>query len=109
MFEFDAGPAAERFTACAELARATLADCLYEQAYWSDLYRLRHAVGDIVDADPAGQAHEDYCFAALARIPPRTTAEALAVLDYLEANDRMDSSESSAILREPVRNFVCEA
>lgn len=103
MLELDGSQTAERFTARAELAPATLADCLHEQAYWRDLYRLRHAVGDIGDADPAGQAHDDYCFAALARIPPRTAAEALAALDYLEAAGRMDSRETPAILRNLIR------
>ena len=97
--QFDMAEAAKRFDAKEDLAPATLADCLHERAYWHSLYWLRNAFEGYGDPDSAGQAHDDHCFAALARIPPRTTAEALAVLAYLEAEDCLDRPETSAILR----------
>jgi len=92
--------AAPRFAAHPALAPATLSDCLVEFDYWSALYSLRAAFeGCFGDSDPAGGTHEDYTFAALARIPPRDTAEAMAVLDHLLESDRMDRAEVPAILR----------
>ena len=97
--DFDEDEAAERFVAHVELAPATLSDCLHGRAYWDDLYRLRHAVDDFGDPDPAGQAHDEYCFSSMARIRPRDTEEALAVFEYLQESEYMDRKEVPAILR----------
>ncbi|WP_051954138.1 ParB/RepB/Spo0J family partition protein [Xenophilus azovorans] len=96
----DVDRAAPRFAAHPDLVPATLTDCLVEFDYWHALYSLRAAFeGGFGDCDPAGSTHEDYAFAALARIPPRDTAEAMAVLDRLLENDRMGRAEVPAILR----------
>lgn len=99
-FRYDDKQAEERFTRKPDLAPQTLADCLHEQAYWRELYWLRAPFdGYFGDAHPAGQAHDDYCFAMLAKIAPRTKAEALAVFDYMEEHDATDRAEGPAIIR----------
>ena len=98
-YRFDEAQAAERFSTRPALAPATLADCLFAMDYWDALYGLRSATGDIGDPDSVGQAHDDFCFAAMARIPPRTTDEAVAVLNYLIERDAMDRVEAKDILR----------
>jgi hypothetical protein len=102
-YRFDEEQATERFSARPALAPATLEDCLYAMNFWDALYRLRSAAGDIGDPDSAGQAHDDYAFASLARIPPRTTVEAIVVLDYLTDKDAMDRAETNDILRNLIR------
>lgn len=81
-----------------ELAPATLDDCLYAQAYWDELYSLRNAFS-IGDAWHEEQAHDDFAFAEMAHIQPRSGAEALRVLDYMIEHDYMDRTETEAILR----------
>lgn len=98
-YRFDEAQAAERFFALPALAPTSLEDCLHARNFWDALYRLRSAAGDIGDPDSAGQAHDDFAFAALERIPPRTTAEALTVLDYLVDQDAMNRGETNDILR----------
>ena len=73
-----------------------LSDCLYELAYWSELYRLRYAM-DGGDPSQDASAREHYAFRRLAEIRPRDKAEAIDVLRYL-ADDRMDRKETEDIL-----------
>lgn len=101
--EFDAAQADARFAAH-QLTPHTLADVLYVHDYGAALYSLRHAASpDASDHWPEFQEHEDHAFRMLARIPPRDTAEALAVLDHLEKNGLMDRTETSSILRNLIR------
>lgn len=98
--EYDAEEAAARFARHPELVPHTLSDCLYEQDYWDSLYWLRNDFSIYTsDADPAGRAHDDYCFAMLAKLPPSSKEEALQVFQHLEAKDGMDRNESPDILR----------
>lgn len=97
-YEYIAPLAKERFLKRPALVPHTLADCIHVREWWAKLYWLRQPFGS-GDAHPAGQAHDNYCFAMLANIPARTTAEALAVLGHLEQEDAMDRKETSAILR----------
>lgn len=98
--EYDAAAAVERFAKLPELVPHTLADCLHQQHYCDSLYWLRNEIDMYSsDADPAGRAHDDYCFAMLANIPPRSKEEALQVYQHLEDKDGMDRNESPDILR----------
>lgn len=97
----DEGEVAERFKARPDLLPNTLADCLYELAYWRDLYRLRGAACQYA-ADGEGpeeaSARERFVFTLLGEIRPRSREEAKAVLRYLIANGRKDDQEADAIL-----------
>lgn len=98
--EFDAEKADARFTAHPDLLPHTLADVLHAQQYGSDLYWLRAAVGDGVgDAWAELSAYDDYAMRMLARIPPRDTAEALTVFEWLNGSDKMEICDSDAIMR----------
>lgn len=97
--QLDAQQAAKRFMALPDRLPQTLSDCLYELAYWHDLYRIRHAVdGTAGDSEPEAYARECFVFASLARIRPRSTTEAIEAFRYLPAHDRMDATETPAIL-----------
>ena len=97
---YDLEEAAARFAKRPELVPHTLSDCLYEQDYWDSLYWLRNDFSTYTsDADPAGRAHDDYCFAMLAKIPPRSKEEALQVYQHLEDKEGMDRDETPDILR----------
>jgi hypothetical protein len=77
----------------------TLSDCLHELDYWRALYRLRHAVDrECGDGHPEVHARERFVFGLLARRRPRSKDEAVAVFRYLVANERMDDTETEAIL-----------
>lgn len=99
MHDFDQSEVAARFKDHPELMPQTLADCLHELRFWSDLYWLRAAVcfegGDPV---PEGSARDWFVFEMLAEIRPRTKEEAVAVLRYLGEEKRMDASKTEAIL-----------
>lgn len=98
--QYDDVQATERFSKKPDLLPHTLADCLHEQTYWRDLYWLRASFENCAgDSYPAGQAHDDYCFAMLAKIAPRTKDEALAVFEYLDKCDAIDRTEGPDILR----------
>lgn len=97
---YDHQQAEERFARKPDLIPQTLTDCLHEQAYWRELYWLRAPFdGCASDPHPAGEAHDDYCFAMLAKIAPRTKGEALAVFEYLEEHDATDRKEGPDIIR----------
>jgi len=96
----DEAAAQKRLLTRPELVPATISDCLLALRYWDDIYRLRNATIDgYGDACQECTAHEWLCFGMLAKLPPKSGAEAIAVYDYLEASDRMDMSETPAILR----------
>ena len=98
--KYDADAAARRFATVPDLVPHTLADCLHQQEYCDSLYWLRNEI-DRDSSDPVLElgAHDDYCFAMLAKITPRTKDEALAVLAHIEQNDAKDREETPAILR----------
>lgn len=95
---YDPAAAAERFSAREALQPHTLDDCLYAMEHWDKLYWLRAAWENSGDQWPQVQAHDNYCFAMLANIRPRSQEEAIRVLEYLD-DDRMDRNEAAAILR----------
>lgn len=97
--DFDRVEVATRFKARAGLLPQTLADCLHELAFWSDLYRLRAAVdSDCADPAPEGGARDWFVFGMLAEIRPRAKEEAVAVLRFLCEEDRMGARGTDAIL-----------
>lgn len=100
---YDPAAAAERFSARESLQPHTLDDCIYAMEYWDKLYWLRSAWEDSGDQWPQVQAHDDYCFAMLANIRPRSQEEAIRALEYLD-EDRMDRNEAPAILRNLVES-----
>lgn len=87
----------KRFLAHPDLMPNTLSDCLYELAYWHDLYWLRNAC-DGGDQSPQAYARERFAFRSLANIPARTKQEALAVYQYLKDRDGMNDTETDGIL-----------
>lgn len=70
----------------------TLNDCLYELAFWGELYRL-----SLHDC-PLTSAREHYAFSLMARIRPRDSAEAQAVMKYMIENKRLDHVPTNDIL-----------
>lgn len=98
-FIYDDPQAAERFSARPDLHPQTLADCLHGLTYWRELYWLRAPFNGYGDGPVYAQAHDDHCFAMLAKLAPRSKDEALAVLECLEDHDATDRKESPAILR----------
>ncbi len=88
-----------RFNEHPDLMPNTLSDCLYELAYWHDLYLLRHAVhSDASDPGHEAYARECFVFRCLARIRPKTKPEAVAVFRWLADSERMDDTETESIL-----------
>lgn len=99
MHDFDRDEVATRFKGRPELMPQTLADCLHELRFWSDLYRLRAAVCfDGSDPVPEGSARDWFVFGMLAEIRPRTKEEAVSVLRFIVEERRMDMREMDAIL-----------
>ncbi|CAB3870865.1 MULTISPECIES: hypothetical protein [Achromobacter] len=96
---YDDAEVLERFNRIADLAPATIDDCLYARAYWDKLYWLRAAIGDFGDSTPQGSAHDSYCHAMLAHLPPRDAAEALAAFNHLDADDGTDWERAQPIIR----------
>ena len=95
---YDKHEAAERFKQCPEYLPNTLADCLYELDYWSQLYRLRNAYDSDYDTSPESSAREWFIFGLLAEIRPRNRDEAKAVLKYMRDHERTDMDESDDIM-----------
>lgn len=96
--DYDMEQVAERFAKRPDLQPNTLADCLHGRAYWDELYRLR-APFDCGDSSAYAQAHDDHCFAMLAKIAPHSKDDSLAVLEHMEKSDSDNRKESPAILR----------
>jgi hypothetical protein len=95
--DYDDSQVDKRFQAHPDLMPNTLSDCLHELAYWHDLYVLRHA-HDGCDQGHEAYARECFAFRCLARIKPKTKAEAVAVFRYLADAERMDDTETESIL-----------
>ena len=87
----------KRFQAHPDLMPNTLSDCLYELAYWHDLYCLRSAC-DGCDQSTDAYARERFAFRSMARIRPKSKPEAIAVFRYLADGNRMDDTETESIL-----------
>jgi hypothetical protein len=87
----------KRFQAHPDLIPNTLSDCLYELAYWHDLYLLRNA-HDGGDQGSEAYARECFAFRCLARIRPKSKPEAIAVFRYMADRDCMDRAETESIL-----------
>lgn len=99
LHDFDRNEVSTRFKDRPELMPQTLADCLHELRFWSDLYWLRAAVCfDCGDPAPEGSARGWFVFGMLAEIRPRTKEEAVAVLRFMVEEERMDMQETDAIL-----------
>lgn len=99
LHDFDQNEVATRFKDRPELMPQTLADCLHELHFWSDLYGLRAAVcHDCGDPLPEGAARDWFVFGMLAEIRPRTKEESVAVLRFMVEENRMDMRETDAIL-----------
>ena len=96
---YDAEQASARFAKQPELQPCTLADCLYGQAYWDELYKLRCPFAECGDPPSYGQAHDDHCFSLMATIAPRSKNEALTVFEYMEEHDVVGRTEVPSILR----------
>lgn len=88
---------AERFNEHPDVLPHTLADCLRELEFWNRLYWLADAAGA---GEPAQEtsAREWFTFGLMAKIRPRSKAEAKAVLTYLLQDDRKGDSSADAIL-----------
>ncbi|MDY0746570.1 hypothetical protein SNE35_18800 [Paucibacter sp. R3-3] len=95
--DYDASTVDARFNSRADLLPQTLDDCLFELRYWDDLYRLREA-DSCGDHEPEVNAREDFVLRSLARIRPRTKAEAVSVFRYLAESEFMDRKETESIL-----------
>lgn len=79
----------------------TLSDCLYELAYWRDLYWLRKAVNpEVLDIAREAGERDNFTFRCLAKIRPRSAEEAISVFRYLadEEVGRMGRTETNDIL-----------
>ncbi len=99
VFDYNKHEVAERFKQCPEYLPNTLADCLHELDYWSQLYRLRNALDQHYDDSGSESCARDwFIFGLLAEIRPRNRDEAKAVLKYIRDHERTDMEESDAIL-----------
>lgn len=87
-----------RFVKHPQLMPFTLTDCLHELRYWHELYCLRASFENSGDSADYATSRDFFTFRMLARIRPRSTAEAVAVFRYMSTSDRMGMSESEAIL-----------
>ena len=97
LMDSDRSGIADRFKQHPELMPHTLADCLHELSFWSDLYWLKQAA----DADEPAQdcyEREHFIFDLMAEIRPRNREEATAVLQYIIDNERKDDRSADAIL-----------
>lgn len=97
---YDDAAAMARFNKHPALAPATIDDCLYAMSYWDSLYRLRSATVDMAGGPLAqASAHDNYCFAMMAFIRPRSLKQAMKVYEYMESSESMDRREVPNILR----------
>lgn len=97
--DYDMEQVAERFAKNPDLQPNTLTDCLHGRDYWYQLYWLRAAFDGVGDLPAHAQAHDDHCFAMLAKISPRSKDESVTVLEHMEEHGDEDRKESHAILR----------
>ena len=103
MLDFNEQEVDARFKDRSELMPNTLSDCLHELAYWHELYLLRHA-HEGEDHGSEAYARECFVFRCLASIRPKTKQEAIAVFRYLADSERMDDTETEAILLNLIGN-----
>lgn len=97
--DYDDAQVDQRFKARPDLLPHTLSDCLYELAYWNDLYLLRNAVSlHAGDPVPEAYAREQFTFRCLGRIRASSKTEAVAVFRYLADSEYMDRTETEGIL-----------
>lgn len=80
----------------------SLTAVMAEVAFWARLYELRRPFFDCYDELPEVQARGTWLYSLLATIPPRSRAEALAVVDWLESRDLGHTLEH-AIMRNLIR------
>ncbi|NHZ38354.1 hypothetical protein [Massilia rubra] len=98
-WSLDAKQVDSRFGAHPALRPHTLADCLHELSYWSELFTLRYAFGTAAgDPGMSVQARDDYTFRLLAKIRARTPTEAVTVLRHMAKHELMDREETNDIL-----------
>ncbi|MDV7213563.1 hypothetical protein [Azotobacter beijerinckii] len=100
---YDDDEVAERFKAHPERLPHTLADCLHELDYWSDLWRLRRASRESPGAyayEGPGEASARRFFVEglLAEVRPRNRDEAKAVLRHANIRDLLNGAKGDAIL-----------
>lgn len=89
----------ERFRVHSELMPQTLGDCLYEIAFWRELYYLRNAFDGCGDSLHEVYAREQFVFRCLGEIRPRSKEESVTVMRWmLEDKNNFDRSETEAIL-----------
>ncbi|HKM36067.1 MAG TPA: hypothetical protein VJY83_00310 [Thiopseudomonas sp.] len=93
----DEAECAARFRQHTDLMPHTLDDCLYELAYWGNLYRLRYALHEC-DHPPESESREQFIYQMLGQIRPRNKTEAKAVLSYLIYRERKDDKDFDAIV-----------
>ena len=87
----------KRFLKHTDMMPSTLDDCLFEIAYWDEMYSLRNSFGT-GDHSAQVNARTDFLYHMLALIHPRDKAEALDVLEYILERDS-DRNGNAAILR----------
>lgn len=97
---YDNAAAMARFNRRPTLTPATIDDCLHAIDYWERLYVLRAAAVEL-SGDPYEEtsAHDRYCFAMMAKLPPRNRAEAMRAFEYATDDNHIQWSAAPAILR----------
>lgn len=93
----DEAECAARFRQQTDLMPHTLDDCLYELAYWDNLYRLRNALCEC-ESPQESESREQFIYQMLGQIRPRNKTEAKAVLSYLIYRERKDDKDFDAIV-----------
>lgn len=75
----------------------TLSDCLYELAYWRDLWQLRSAVDwNLANCDNQEEwLRRDYVFWRMSQIRPQSKSEAQEVLSFMLAEELMDRGDDT--------------
>ena len=96
LHDFDVTEVATRFKDRADPSPQTLADCLHEQALWSDLRSAVHF--DCADPAPEGNARDWFVFGMRAELRPRSKEEAVAELQFMSEEERLGRRETDAIL-----------
>lgn len=98
-YSYDEAQASERFAKKPHLQPFTLADCVYGQVYWDELYKLRCPFDQCGDSPPYAFAQDEHCCALMAELAPRSKDEALAVFGYMDEHDIAERTAGPAILR----------
>ena len=85
-----------------DIVPPSLTAVMAEVAFWARLYELRKPFFGVYDEIPEVQARGAWLYNLLATIPPRSRAEALVVVDWLESRDLGHKLEH-AIMRNLIR------